>query len=458
MPWSFVSSNCDVKAPVKHLINDKTKCVQTFDDHDQFINDIQSKLKSIKILKQRKPLDSPALVMSDFCKSPQNGNETEKCIYAEVYHCVDRISLRTCKSDANSTLTSSENSENFITNELSIQFHHNFTNILNCTVFFVYHELGDEVSSTFLTQTISVEYLESNETYDTRDAHLVSGNIGYMQHKPVIVTKFLLINETQNEENIRFERVLAYFHNETNCTSDDHYMKLPVVQTNGDCVLDNTTFNRIDFGESSRIKCNAVLTANAFNETNNSPQMFHLLGHSHNYTQTCRAFQRTIFNYLLHRFDLENPNATVYSEFNMRLSELGNPRNNTNYWIDFKTTNAPIVDDIVAGNVAGGSDTEPEFLCTNMVLSVRYEFFYGVMMVGAVPNQALIKVAQIQFGNRVNLKFKLDDDILKVPLSIDVMFYDFSRVVRNSASALVASNLCSLAVVMIIAKPIFAPF
>lgn len=447
IPWSFATANCDVKTPIRHLSDDSTSCVQTMDEHDQFINEFQTKLKSVKILKHRKSFDTPASIMNDFCESAQNSNETENCVYVEIFHCLDSISLRTCKNDGNSTV------ENLITNEVSIQFHHNFTNILNFTVFFVYHELDEEMSSMHVTQSISIKYLESNETYDTRDAHQVSGNVGYLQHRPVIITQFIQINQTQSDESTQVERVLSYFYDGINCTNDDHYLKLPKLELNGDCVLDNATFDLIKFGESTRIKCNALLTDNALNDTKRDPMpefnMFGLHLRSQNYTKTCRAYQKTILNYLLYRFELENPNATIYNEFNMHLSELGNPRNDTSHWISFRTVNPPNFDEIVATDMVDSTEGELTFVCTNMVLNVRYEFFYGVMMVGNIANQASIKVAQIQFGNRVNLKMKLDDEELKVPLAIDVMFYDFSRIVRNDA-ALPAFNLLPVVVLFII--------
>ncbi|XP_055311267.1 tectonic-like isoform X1 [Sitodiplosis mosellana] len=421
IPWSFTASNCRIKNAVKHLLDDETNCVQTVEEHDRFISDIQNKLKSVKFLKYRRLLDTPAIIMKDFCMSAQTVNQTENCTDAQIYHCVDTISMRTCKQDTNSTSSMPEFDENFICDELSIQIHHNFTNILNVTVFFVYHEFNVDNPTAHVVQKISLEYLELNETFATRDVHQVSGNIGYLPHKPIIVSKLIRLNESVDVNTKRVGRLLAYFHNETNCTNDDHYLKVPVIESNGDCVINNVTFQSINFGENSRIKCNVILTLTEFNETDSSEQPLSL---EQNNTHICRAFQRKIFNHFLHRFELEDVNSTIYNRFTNRVSEMGNPRNNTQYWFEFRTIRPPSFDDIVAASVANGA---MEFTCTNMILGVRYEFFYGSMMVGKVSNQALIKAGQIQFGNRVNLKFKLDEDVLKAPIYIDVMFYDFSR-------------------------------
>lgn len=380
--------------------------------------------------------------MKDFCMSAQNVNQTENCTDAQIYHCIDTISLRSCKQDSNSTSSSvPEFGENFISDELSIQIHHNFTNILNVTIFFVYHEFNIDSPTVHIIQKIQLEYLELNETFATRDVHQVSGNIGYLSHKPIIVSKFIRLNESGGDNIARIGGgILAYFHNETNCTNDEHYLKVPAIEANGHCVINNYTFQPINFGENSRIKCNILLTPMEYNETTNTDQP---LNFEQNNTHICRAFQRKIFDYLLHRFDLEDVNSTIYNRFNNRISEVGNPRNDTQYWLEFRTIRPPNFNDIVASEVTNGAT---EFTCTNMILGVRYEFFYGIMMVGKVSNQALIKMAQIQFGNRVNLKFKLDEDMLKVPVYIDVMFYDFSR---NSAPEYTQSFLTILIMITI---------
>lgn len=406
------------------------------DEHDQFIADFQSKLKSVKILKYRKPTDISPLIMADFCKSALLSNETENCTVADIYHCIETISLRTCKPDTNATSSSMpEFGENFIADELSIQIHHNFTNILNVTVFFVYHEFNSDNPTAHVVQKISLEYLELNETFATRDVHQVSGNIGYLLHKPVIVSKLIRQNQSVSENNVQTVAVLSYFHNETNCTNDGHYLKLPEIEANGDCVINNFTFQTINFGERTRTKCNVILAPIDSNDTDTANV-------EQNNTHICRAFQRKIFDYLLYDFELENVNASIYSRFNIRISEMGNPKNDSEHWIDVITMRAPSLDEILA---TGGSNGGSEFTCTNMILGVRYEFFYGTMLVGKISNQALIKLAQIQFGNRLNLKFKLDDDVLKVPIYIDVMFYDFSRVVGNAAHGHIQSHfICIL--------------
>lgn len=399
------------------------KCIQTYDEHNRFLVDFQNKLRTSKILKQRHFVDAPTILLADYCKEPSNENETSNCINIHTYHCNEIISQQSCHTNTNITM-STEFGDNFIANEISIQFHHNFTTILNCTVFVVYHDLSGDGHFDKIMRTIHLKYFELNESFATQDVHRVSGNIGYLHHKPIILTKYLRLNETNADGmpvSLLVAGVLAHFNNETNCTNDEHYLKLPNIQSNGNCILNNFTFQTVNFGENMIVKCNLPLEPlNTFNET------------VRNNTHHCRTIQITIFDHLLHRFELENPNATIYNHFNVFVSEMGNPQNDSVHWMDFRIFDAPNIEEIIA---IDGVSSSTEFTCSNMILSVRYEFFYANMMYGNVPNQALIKMAQIRFGQRVHLNIKYDDNnMVKVPLYMDVMFYDFGRLVSSTAT------------------------
>lgn len=452
-PWSYGTSNCRIRTPLKHLVEDEIQCVQSIDEHDQFVFELQTNLRSMWILKDRTSINAPPqlLQLPDYCTNAQN--ETNNCITVTIYHCIEAISMRTCTLDANSTVASIDFGAEYITNELSIQIHHNFTSIENFTVFFVYHGINGDGPGAHIVQTIRLEFLEMTETFATRDVHQVSGSIGYIAHNPLIVTKYVQHNHTTANNMEMVDWQLGYFHSDTNFTNDEHYMKLPTVRPNGDCQLDRYSYRTIDFGDNVRIKCKALLTPSSTNATSETTIGEIDTTSTQNSTHICRTFQRNIFDYLLHRFELANPNLTTYGRFNVLVSELGNPRNDSMHWFEFRTLDAPNLDDIVAIDAAGSN----EFACTNMVLSVRYDFFYGTMMFGRTPNQALIKAAQIQFGNRVTLKFRNDDDDddgFKVPLYMDVMFYDFSRVVGNNAQDLgiMHSLMCVMLAMVLMAS------
>lgn len=401
----------------------ESKCIQTSEEYYNFIEEFTETIQFVHILKHPKPLSTLSSIMADFCKSPQNSNDTLNCIGIELFHCIDLISSKSCANHMNATVDSY--TDNFIADVISIQFHHNFTNILNCSVYFVYHKLltEDSVMADIL-QTIRVEYFESNETYSTKNAHQISGNIGYLDHKPLIITKYLQINDSATDEKQTIRRILEYFHENATCSNHAHSIKLPTIESNGDCMLNNQTYNTINFGENIRLKCNSVLSSST-NDTFTADD-----DQNQNYTMICRSFQQSIFNSLLYGFELETPNATIYDKFNVFLSEMGNPHNDSKHFIELKTVNAPDIEQVIADKNSNAND----FTCRNMILGIRYEFFYARMLIGSIANQALIKESQIEFGTRLDLKFKLDKDGLKVPIYVDVMFYDFGKLIGNSAT------------------------
>lgn len=54
-------------------------------------------------------------------------------------------------------------------------------------------------------------------------------------------------------------------------------------------------------------------------------------------------------------------------------------------------------------------------------------------MINDNANQAVIRAAQLEFGPRLDLNFKMDEKNLKVPIYIDAMFYDYIKLTSNNA-------------------------
>lgn len=401
------------------------------DEHNSFIADLEQSLPFTQILMHRKPLSTSPKVVADFCKPPVGSNETSSCIDVGIYYCIDSIDSQSCKKD---NLTDADIPDNCIVSELAFHFHHNFTNILNASAYFVCHELLSLDAASVL-QIVNVEYFEVNETHSTKNTHQISGNIGYAQHRPILVTKYVYgydLSDTANE--MQPMQILAYFETNANCSGNEHILKMPAIKSDGDCIRSNKTFNSINFDENIRFTCNAILVDER-NETSSTTS--HLNGtaidtdSNVNYTNVCRSFQLAIFQYLLNDLERKNPNLTSFDTFNAFISERGNPKNDSNHWIELKTVNAPNIEQIVADKNSDGF----EFTCRNMVLSIRYGFYYGRIMVSDNANQALIRAAQIEFGPRLDLNFKMDEKNLKVPIYIDVMFYDYIKLTSNTANS-----------------------
>lgn len=430
VPRSFGGSRCIVNTPIKHLKNERIKCVQSMDEHNNFIAELEQTLRLTKILMHRKPLNTSPKVLADLCRTPANANETLRCVDIGIYYCTDAIDSQSCKMD---NRTDTETADNCIVDELALHFHHNFTNVLNVSVYFVCHELALDAAS--VLQMVNIEYFEANETHTTKNAHQISGNIGYVQHRPILMTKYVTRQGPSDAANATpADQMLAYFEKNANCSGNEHILKMPAIRPNGDCIRDNKTFNAINFDENIRFTCNVVIAP----ELNDSASLAQLNATEtetdsyENYTNVCRAFQLVIFQYLLYDLEQQNPNATSFDKLNALISELGNPKNDATHWIPLETVNAPSIEQIVADKNSNGF----EFTCRNMVLSIRYSFYYGRIMINDNANQAVIRATQLEYGPRLDLNFKMVEKNLKVPIYVDVMFHDYIKLTSNDAISL----------------------
>lgn len=397
-------------------------------------------MKQLKILKTPPILPISVLTAQDICNNANatatNKNESSlNCVEIEIYHCYDLITAKSCMSN----MTDFDTLDNLWTKDIQIKFQHNFTSIISCVVFFVYttHSEDEQWSNGNILQTIGVKFLEFNESYADRSVHRISGNIGYLPHNPVLVSKFLTINRT-NEKN---DRVLSYFHENITFFNDDHFLKIPKLNKNGNCIINNNSYNTINFGENIFLRCKAVFPKFInFTEPMEAPVNNNIgkTDSEQNLTSLCRFYQTTIFSYLIHRLDQEQENSTVLEKFNVHVSEFGNPRNETGAWIRLKNADSPVkLDDIVGVDYDENLNT---FICKNMYLNVRYEFFFGRLRVVDIAHQALIKESHIKFGPKIDLKFKIDADLQSIPIFLDVMFHDFTQAVLNKGQKAFSST------------------
>lgn len=336
------------------------------------------------------------------------------CLEIQMFDCFGVVSRDKCVR-----FNSTEIEEIWMNKEIVLQFRHNFTNILNCTAFLVYTS-GETVSTSWI-HSVKIQFLQANESMV--NIHSVSGNIGYMQGKPIITTKMIPLNVTSDDENS--PKVLDYFHPNKTFSNDEHFMKIPAIQKNF-CVLTNLTYDTIRFGENLFLSCDVSLDEN-LNVTTDS-----------NFTEICSMLQRKIFRFMLNEY--QQGNGTNDICLVTKISEFGNPKNDSKHW-----TNANLKHGIVDAvqSTYERDDNANEFVCRNVILSMSYEFLYASLRVGSFEHQNLVKAVDLVFGTRVDLKFNLNEPI-KVPIFVDVMFIDLT----NAASLMISLN-CFWVVVLI---------
>ncbi|XP_037045037.1 tectonic-like isoform X1 [Bradysia coprophila] len=387
VPYSITGDYCHLNVPIKYLHDQESKCLRSYEQSRVFLDELQSKLKSTKILGLRKANEA---MMLEHCTGADN-----HCLEIQMVDCFQAVSRNNCMR-----FNSTEIDETiWLNKEIIIQFRHNFTNILNCTAFLVYIRNDIAMPST-LVHSVKIQFLQANESM--ANIHRISGNIGYMQGKPVITAKMIPLNETNDDS----PKILDYFHPNKTFSNDEHFMKIPAIRQNV-CVLTNHTYDIIRFGENLFLTCDVALDENVTTESN--------------FTIICSTLQQKIFSFILNEYTGSNDTNGV--GVSSKVSEFGNPKNDSNYWINANLRHGIV--DAVEGKYEP-DDSGNEFTCKNMILSINFEFLYASLRVGTFDRQNLIKNVDFVFGTRVDLKFNLNETV-KVPIFLDVMFIDLTN-------------------------------
>lgn len=250
--------------------------------------------------------------------------------------------------------------------------------------------LRNFIEENSLLLSIEVNFVLVNETKGENE---ISGNLGYLKEKPIIITKMIYLNKTDlNNRKMIFE----YF----NLNRTLKHLKIP----SKNCLIDDSTqLETVNFGESIWFQCNKKFNFNITKESN--------------FTEICLKFQDKIFFNLINGIEPAE-NITNFSKLNIFISEFGNPKNLTENWIELEMSNK--FDEKIIGE--GGDES---FTCKNMILNVEYEFYYARLRIGSVKNQFLLKRAFLKFGTRVDLRFNLNEE-MKVPLFLNVLWKDLT--------------------------------
>lgn len=309
-------------------------------------------------------------------------NCSEECLETQIYVCDN---LNNCNS---LLVNSSEilNFEEFICSEILIKIRHNFTDLLGLEVYFLRNFIEE---NNFLL-SIDVNFLLVNETKGDSE---ISGNLGYLKEKPLIISKMIYFNKTDlNNRKMIFE----YF----NLNRTLKHLKIP----NKNCLVENSTqLETVNLGENIWFQCNKKFNFNITKESN--------------FTEVCLKFQEKIFFNLINGIEPAE-NITNFSKLNIFISELGNPKNLTENWIELEMRNK--FDEKITGEI-----NDEILTCKNMILNVEYEFYYARLRIGSVKNQLVVKRAFLKLGTRVDLRFNLNEE-MKVPLFLNVLWKDLT--------------------------------
>lgn len=395
MPAALVGVHCHINLPMRFLVSSQSSiCLRSSDEHNAFVRHLQQTLHNTKLLKSRRGIGNN-LMISELCGlSIEESANTNNCQSIHIYECVSSLTPGNCNR-LNETDYEIDSS---LHNQLIVyEFVHNFTNILNGSVYFLY-----TIDTGRLDRSIEVRFRQMNEMRVPH--HIVSGNLGYELGKPIIVSYWTKANASDDHSPI----IANYFHvNNSRHDNQDEFLRIPIFRGN-ECQLDDSHFETIGFGQDIYVKCEVRLDRNL----TKSPTT--------NLTQLCINFQSTIFTYIL-RGIRQADDQVDYSNVETIVSAFGNPANESDQWTKLMNS----ADEMAVVGLIDGNPEDGGFRCRNIVLSVSYEFDFARLSVQGNPHQNVLKSAKLRAGRRVDLKFGWDE-VWRVPVFVDGIFVDLT--------------------------------
>uniref|UniRef100_A0A182Y0T2 Tectonic-1-3 N-terminal domain-containing protein n=1 Tax=Anopheles stephensi TaxID=30069 RepID=A0A182Y0T2_ANOST len=423
LPVSLTGTVCQIDQPVRFLRDRTNLCRRTVDELSDFNRAFfRHAPSSVRFFRTPKK----STVMEHYCVEDGDclNATVSVCNYGDGWNCTQGANL----TDTTSPDEMFEEVPGTVCRELEIEFYHNYTNLQRVHMKLLCRPYPDRSSDEdiyveVVWQRITVKFIVSTPPSKGNSTRAVSGNIGYLVGKPLIVSHqefppngTLPPGETPPEN--RPNRMLAYFTNGTRLPDASFRLRFPVSRRNR-CVLTETDHQTVDFGTDVFHRCNYI-PPDLFNQTTGSVQ---------NYTKFCHELQAGLYAQLLHGIypDVTSAGGKSYDKLNLYLSKYGNPINRTTDWVRVRSTN--VILDAEPGAEAPSSSTtdtiESYFTCSNMLINVEYRFYYARTRVRDVRHQAIVHDAEIVFGPRVNLRFRLDEEV-RVPLFIQVQFFDLT--------------------------------
>ncbi|XP_058835938.1 tectonic [Topomyia yanbarensis] len=391
LPYSLTNSDCQLRQPIRFLRDQSTECLRSLESLELFTSDLLEQQSNVRYLRQ------PRAQAMEHCMEQDCMNSTTQFCNLLGQNC--QISNKT---------ENYEHDGEWYCPELRITLFHNYTRLEGVEMSFLcglLHFSGQDTDSVW--QKISVEFKRKDEEKYSRK---LSGNLGYLKGKPVIVSAARIPENDTAEDRRSKKYMLNYFTNETRNPDDTFRLKLPKSRGNR-CVLNDNVYYDILFGENSWNRCYF------------SPQWN--VTYESNFTTVCNRLQESIFNLLLHNI---SPllQTDSYESMNLYLSKYGNPINQSSEWIPTIPLNV-VNEKLTASwpSSTGGQETGTFFSCNSMVINVNYHFYYARITVRNVPRQQVLQETEIIFGPRVDLQFALDEEI-RVPINTQVQFFDLT--------------------------------
>ncbi|XP_011176655.1 tectonic isoform X1 [Zeugodacus cucurbitae] len=406
LPNTFQPPHCQIMESVKFLKPYKANCLAvTLEELQLSARNIINFIQNNKLLlKPISEANEPGYITNILSNFKLKICDVEKC---------DIMPL-------NNSTAVEQRLQFFYPAEIKFKLLHNYTQLLGGLV--ELNVTNGTQKGRELWQTYHLEYIyknltvknlnkELNETaFEKTAVKLTSGALGYTQGKPIIIARFIANNESAALS--QSNQVLDYFHvNATKATANHTFSLFTTHQSL--CRHVAAPENLINYGINVLKQCKLRFGNESLTKI---PQK------ERNFTEMCLQLQTQINAQLFVAVDFEFDEKFP----DLYISQLGRPANRSDKWTPLKVENqnfAPISGEFNAQTQS--------FSCRNMLLNIAYEFLVGQFTEAGVAQQALVKHATLLFGERNDLEFELDE-VIEVPLTVSVMFFDYSKDVYNS--------------------------
>uniref|UniRef100_A0A182MWC4 Tectonic-1-3 N-terminal domain-containing protein n=1 Tax=Anopheles culicifacies TaxID=139723 RepID=A0A182MWC4_9DIPT len=433
LPTSLTGTVCSIEQPVRFLRDHVNLCLRTVDELSEFNRAFVRQAASSSVRFFRAPKKSN--VMEHYCVAEGDClNATiSVCYYSagDGWNCTMGTNLTDATVSADEMI---QDDPGTVCRELEILFFHNYTNLqriemkLLCRADNSDRTSDGELWMDIVWQRITVKFIVPSASASKAPiTRAVSGNIGYLVGKPLIVSHLEpvangTIAPDESPSETPPKRMLAYFTNGTRLPDPSFRLRIPISQRNR-CVLTEEFHQTVDFGTDMFHRCNYI-PPDLSNQTTGSVQ---------NYTKFCQDLQLGLYAQLLHGIEPDMSRVGGYDKLNLYVSKYGNPINRTSEWVRVRSTNVILEAEPGSDSSPNTDTTDSYFTCSNMLINVEYRFYYARTRVRDVRQQAVVHDAEVVFGPRVNLRFRLDEEI-RVPIFIQVQFFDLTSSSVTAAS------------------------
>ncbi|XP_028132794.2 tectonic-3 [Diabrotica virgifera virgifera] len=399
---SFITNRCLIKEAVFYLKNLDTKCSQNeiFEDNP-YIN-LKYYFQNVYLITNPMLVNLTKWKQKVFENCPRNVciSIVPKICENYLTNCEDiKNDTKILTVRCNVSLITKMNTCYNVVKKLRYNIFHNGTKgavhvellaVLNN----ITHEFGGESSE--FDQEFSVRFFWTNSTGDVKD---LSGNPGYLINKPIFTGKLLTI-KNGSDTLLKIKRNLT--------DAKESFLTIPD-NIDGNCVLNETLFTRIEFGYNLITKCKYRSISFSTRKGVNGTEM-------------CRALQRSVL-------EMWNFNNTMIGFF-------GNAdENNLDDWI--KALYKKDLDSLLNSTLGYFSSKMGYLSCLNLVSDLEIDIFHSRIDINDLLDQEKILAVTFSFGGFTNRTLIFNKNTSSVnyetSLKTTVTFYDLTTQKRKKA-------------------------